>query len=201
MQMDAGLDTGPMLSTSHCAIEAADTSASLQDKLLTLGPPALLEVLDSMHKCRLQSQSTLKLTLTPQDDTLATYAAKISKREAMICWSSPAAVITRLIRAFYPFPIAYTSYDNDRVKVYKAEIQPLHLSSPKTPGEILKIDNEGILVACGEGTINDAINIIQLQLPGKKIMSVPELLNGYPARFAVGRCFQANTMGLSLIHI
>ena len=175
MQMDCGLDTGPMLLTTRCAINATDTSASLHDKLLALGSPALLEVLSSIHT--LESQ--------PQDETHATYAAKVSKQEAMIDWSLPAEVIERHIRAFQPFPIAYAIHKDNRFKIYRAKNQLLSVtpsSLKKAPGTVLKVGNKGILVACGEG----AINLLQLQLPGKKVMSVGDLLNGYPTWFCSG---------------
>lgn len=169
MKMDCGLDTGPMLFTARCAIHARDTSATLHDKLLALGPPALLEVLHSIHALQLQ----------PQDETCATYAEKVSKQEAMIDWSLSAEMIERRIRAFNPFPIAYATHKGNRFKVYRAERQPLSttfLSAKKALGEILKVDGKGILVACGEG----AISLLELQLPGKKVMPVRDLLNGYP---------------------
>ena len=172
MQMDSGLDTGPMLSTVQCAIDDIDTSASLHDKLLTLGPPALLKALDCIDK----------LQPTMQNDGQATYAAKISKREAMIDWSQPAELIERLIRAFNPFPIAFTVHQNQRFKIHKAEIYAETISIKSPPGTVLKIDAQGILIACGKG----AINVLQLQLPGKKAMSVRQLLNGHSTWLSVG---------------
>ena len=172
MQMDSGLDTGPVLSTVQCAIDDIDTSASLHDKLLTLGPPALLETLDCIDK----------LQPTIQNDGQATYAAKISKREAMIDWSQPAELIERLIRAFNPFPIAFTVHQNQRFKIQKAEIYAETISIKSPPGTVLKIDAQGILIACGKG----AINVLQLQLPGKKAMSVRQLLNGHSTWLSVG---------------
>ena len=172
MQMDSGLDTGAMLSTVRCAIDDADTSASLHNKLLTLGPPALLEVLNCIDK----------LQPIMQNDEQATYAAKISKQEAMIDWSQPAQLIERLIRAFNPFPTAFTVHQNQRFKIHKAEIYAEAKSAKVSPGTVLKVDSQGILIACGK----DAINILQLQLPGKKMMSVRQLLNGYSSWLSVG---------------
>ena len=180
MQMDAGLDTGPMLLTTRCTIDDTDTSGSLHDKLLNLGPPALMEVLDGIDTRQPQSQN----------DADATYAAKVNKQEAMIDWSLPAAVIDRHIRAFNPFPMAYTMQGDKRFKIHRAEKHALSaiggsittMTDTLLPGQVLKVDTQGILVACGDG----AINILQLQLPGKKMMSVKELLNGYPAWFCVG---------------
>ena len=180
MKMDCGLDTGPILLTARCEIQAEDTSAGLHDKLIALGQPALLEVLDSIQ------------TLQPQlqDDTHATYASKISKQEARIDWSLSAEVIERRIRAFNPFPIACAIHKGNRFKVYRAEIQPPpamfssteNIYGKQLTGIILKVDGQGILVVCGEGVIN----ILELQLPGKKIMSVREFLNGYPGWFCSG---------------
>ena len=177
MQMDAGLDTGPMLSTVSCTIENIDTSATLHDKLLALGPPALLEALDSIDSLQPQLQ----------DETCATYAEKISKAEAKIDWSLPADVIERYIRAFNPFPIAYATHQSDRFKIHHAEVQTLSTtfsSAKKRPGEVLKADSEGILIACGK----NALNLLQLQLPGKKVMSVQDVLNGHPTWLCHGDC-------------
>ena len=172
MQMDNGLDTGPMLSTVRCKIDDTDTSASLHDKLLTLGPPALLEALNCIDK----------LQPIMQSDEQATYAAKISKREAMIDWSQPAELIERLIRAFNPFPTAFTMHRNQRFKIHKTEIYAETIPVRPSPGTVLKVDAQGILIACGKGSIN----ILQLQLPGKKTMSVRQLLNGYSSWINVG---------------
>lgn len=109
MQMDAGLDTGAMLSVSRCEIDHSETSASLHHKLEELGAPALLHTLASIAAGR--------AVAVDQDDRLSCYAAKITKQEALIDWSQPAQVLDRQVRAFNPFPAAYTTLGELRIKV------------------------------------------------------------------------------------
>jgi methionyl-tRNA formyltransferase len=175
MQMDVGLDTGPMLYKSECELSATETSASLHNKLMHLGPPALLATLEQLQQGQLKPLA--------QDNSAATYAAKITKEEALIEWKQSAVLIERYIRSYNPFPIAYSFLGNQRVKIYAATIIPL--ASNKTPGEIIAFDQRGLLVACGQ----QSIMITQLQLPGKKVMAASELLHGYSELFAVGHNF------------
>ena len=113
MQMDIGLDTGDMLHKSQCALDAGETSASLHNKLMALGAPALLEALQQIRSS----------TVNPvkQDDKLATYAEKITKEEAQIDWQQPASTIERNIRAYNPFPVAYSFLEGKRIKFYHAD--------------------------------------------------------------------------------
>ncbi len=172
MQMDAGLDTGPMLLSRPCAIAPEDTAASLFDRLAGIGPTALLEALDQL------ADGTAKPV--PQDERQATYARKITKEEAALDWSLPAAVLERRTRAFFPFPVAFTlsQGENLRIHLAQAEVQP----HKAVPGSIISAD-QTILVACGQGT---ALRLLSLQLPGKKVMAARELLNGAADRFRPG---------------
>ena len=172
MQMDAGLDTGDMLYKSECTISDEDTSASLHDKIMRLGPPALLATLEQLQQQQLQPEV--------QEDSLATYAEKISKEEALIDWSLPAAAIAQNIRAYNPFPIAYTFFADQRLKIYAATVADR--PSTKAPGEILALTNGGLFIACGDGVLC----IDQLQLPGKKPMAIVDVINGYSATFHQG---------------
>jgi methionyl-tRNA formyltransferase len=186
MQMDNGLDTGAMLLTSACDIETSETTQSLHDKLMVLGGEALLKVI-------LQVQAG-PLTAVAQDDSRATYAEKITKQEAQINWSLSARQIERSIRAYNPFPVAYTFFEQKRIKIYRAKcIDTLgvndamqHGVKQLVVGEVVKLDDSGLTIACGEG----ALQIIGLQLPGKKMMSVAELMSGYQDFFSVGSCFE-----------
>ncbi|WP_043319844.1 methionyl-tRNA formyltransferase [Microbulbifer sp. HZ11] len=177
MQMEAGLDTGPVLVEARTAITASETGGSLHDKLAGLGGPALLEALQLLESGTAQPQV--------QDDALANYAGKISKEEARLDWARPAAELERLIRAFNPFPVCWTEYLDgkgkpQRLRVYSAELeQGCHTD---VPGTILSADDEGILVACGR----EALRLTQLQLPGKKALPVAEILKGYRELFAAG---------------
>ncbi len=161
MQMDAGLDTGAMLCISRCPIESTDSSATMYKKLEELGAPALLSTLD-----KLQDNKALAVV---QDDSQSCYAAKIDKSEALIDWSKPAAVLDRQIRAFNPFPAAYTTLGDLRIKVWQAALGP---ASTQAAGQIISADNSGILVSCGE----QSLLLTVIQLPGKSRMPVSEIL-------------------------
>ena len=126
MQMDAGLDTGAMLSISRCEIDSNETSASLHSKLEQLGAPALLHTLESLG-------SGLAVAVE-QDDQLSCYAAKITKQEALIDWSQSAQMLDRQIRAFNPFPAAYTTLGELRIKIWQAEPTA---ASGLAPGQII----------------------------------------------------------------
>lgn len=161
MQMDAGLDTGAMLCISHCAIDSQDSSATMYKKLEELGAPALLSTLDN-----LQANKALAVV---QDDSQSCYAAKIDKSEALIDWSKPAVVLDRQIRAFNPFPAAYTTLGDLRIKVWQAQLGP---ASTQPAGQIISADNNGLLISCGE----QSLLLTVIQLPGKSRMPVAEIL-------------------------
>ncbi|MBD2857586.1 methionyl-tRNA formyltransferase [Spongiibacter sp. KMU-158] len=170
MQMEAGLDTGPMLNKQYCDITADDTAASLHDKLAELGGPALLETLRELQA------GTAKPEV--QDDSLSNYASKIEKQEAEIDWSLDAATLDRRIRAFIPFPICYTTLGDDRVRIWHVQV----LAESGQAGTILRADKAGIVVACGQGSLA----IQRLQLPGGKQLSAAEVLNSRAESFKPG---------------
>jgi methionyl-tRNA formyltransferase len=174
MQMDAGLDTGAMLTITRCTVEADETSGSLYNKLAALGGPALLGTLDKIKAGT--------AVATAQDNDQSTYAKKIDKIEALINWSESAAVIDRRIRAFNPFPAAYTEIDGQRVKIWGAQIAPEQQASP---GQVLAADNNGLLVACGQG----CLLLTEIQLAGKSRMPVSEILRSRAELFAPGKQF------------
>lgn len=174
MQMEAGLDTGPVLHIARCPIEPDDTGASLHDRLAQLGPPALLHALDALAQGRARA--------IPQDDTLATYAHKLDKSEAALDWHQPAAVLARRIRAFDPFPGCHADLQQVRVKVWKAHPGP---GGHGVPGTILEAGREGIQVACGKGSLI----ITELQLPNARRLPTGDVLNGHAALFTPGAQF------------
>lgn len=171
MQMDAGLDTGAMLEVARCPIDANTTSASLHEQLARLGGPALQRAITDLAAGTAQPQQ--------QDDALSNYAPKISKAEAALDFSQSAEVLDRKIRAFNPFPCAYTQCGQARIRVWQA--QPL-AGSAAEPGTIVRADKNGIVVACGSG----ALNLLTLQMPGARAMSAAELLNGKAQLFTPG---------------
>lgn len=164
MQMDAGLDTGAMLSTVSCNISDDDTSTSLYDKLAQLGPKALLDALAQLPQ--------LQQTATAQDNQLATYAEKLHKDEALLNFSKDAAALAREVRAFNPWPVSYLNLPQGNVKVWQAH--SLSSQSGKAAGTVLSADKNGIAIACTDGIFV----ITQLQPPGKKPMAAADFLNG-----------------------
>lgn len=163
MQMDVGLDTGAMIRKMSCPIAADETSASLYDKLAELGPQALVDTIDAMAAGNTAAEA--------QDDALANYAEKLSKEEARIDWSMDAAAIERCIRAFNPWPISWFEVADQTVKVWQAEV--ITQDHGQRAGTLLKADKQGIDVATGKGVLR----LLTLQPPGKKAMSVTDLLN------------------------
>ncbi|CAK2449863.1 10-formyltetrahydrofolate:L-methionyl-tRNA(fMet) N-formyltransferase [Vibrio crassostreae] len=172
MQMDIGLDTGDMLSIATLPIEVTDTSASMYEKLAGLGPDALVECLSDI--------ASGKTVAEKQDDELANYAKKLSKEEARIYWSDDAAHIERCVRAFNPWPMSHFEAAENSIKVWQSRVA--EQASDKPAGTILQADKTGIYVATGHGVLV----LEQLQVPGKKAMSVQDILNSRASWFEVG---------------
>jgi methionyl-tRNA formyltransferase len=179
MQMDAGLDTGDMLATARCDINADTTAASLHDTLAELGSPLLMEVLRDLPGFARGARK--------QEDKQATYAHKILKAEAAINWHLDALALDRAIRAFNPFPVCYSILDNHRVKLWQARPAGA-IGLPEPPGTILRADRRGILVNCGEGQLN----IQRLQLPGGKPLAAEQVLNARSELFTPGKRFTSD---------
>ncbi|ENC6708667.1 methionyl-tRNA formyltransferase [Vibrio harveyi] len=172
MQMDIGLDTGDMLKIATLPIEASDTSASMYEKLAGLGPDALIDCLADI--------ATGKAEPVKQDDELANYAKKLSKEEARIDWNDDAAHIERCVRAFNPWPMSHFEAAENSIKVWESRVAGQ--TSDKPAGTILQADKTGIYVATGNGVLV----LEQLQVPGKKAMSVQDILNSRASWFEVG---------------
>lgn len=176
MQMDVGLDTGAMLIKADCPILADDTGGILHDRLLTIGAPALLLALDQLQAGTAEGEA--------QDDSLSCYAPKLHKDEALLDWRLPADLLARKVRAFNPFPVAFTqkcgSGSDERIRIWAASATVD--SSSHAPGTIVGVSADGIEVSCSQGTLL----LQQLQLPGKKALAVNELLRGHPQLFVVG---------------
>ncbi|ELB1641670.1 methionyl-tRNA formyltransferase [Vibrio alginolyticus] len=172
MQMDIGLDTGDMLKIATLPIEATDTSASMYEKLAELGPEALIDCLVDI--------AAGKAVPVKQDDELANYAKKLSKEEARINWNDDAAHIERCVRAFNPWPMSHFETAENSIKVWQSRVA--EQTSDKPAGTIVQADKTGIYVATGNGVLV----LEQLQVPGKKAMSVQDILNSRAAWFEVG---------------
>ena len=172
MQMDVGLDTGDMLYKLSCPITAEDTSATLYDKLAQLGPQGLLATLRHI--------ATGTATPEVQDEEQVTYAEKLSKEEARLDWSLPAAQLERCIRAFNPWPMSYFVIDDQPVKVWKASV--INTPAKAEPGTIIEANKQGIQIATAEGILN----LESLQPAGKKAMNTQDLLNSRREWFTPG---------------
>ncbi|GLK87282.1 methionyl-tRNA formyltransferase [Pseudomonas turukhanskensis] len=170
MQMEAGLDTGPMLLKVTTAITSDDTGGSLHDRLAELGPPAVLQAIEGLAAGTLQGDV--------QNNDLATYAHKLNKDEARLDWSRPAVELERLVRAFNPWPICHSTLNGEALKVLAAQPADGH----GAPGEILNASRDGLVVACGE----NALRLTRLQLPGGKALNFADLFNSRREQFAVG---------------
>jgi methionyl-tRNA formyltransferase len=165
MQMEAGLDTGPMLYRVKCPIQPDDTGGSLHDRLAGVGAEALLQVLPGV--------AAGTLTPVPQDDSLANYASKLDKRESLIDWQQPAVQIDRQVRAFNPWPVAQTGYQGKAMRIWLSEV--VQGGASAAPGTVVAAGKAGIDVATGEGLLR----IIRLQIPGKRAMTSQEFLNAH----------------------
>jgi methionyl-tRNA formyltransferase len=164
MQLDAGLDTGPMLLERRRPIHSHETAGDLHDALSELGAAALAEAVDGLAAGTLRSR--------PQPADGATYAPKIEKSEARIDWSAGAAALDRQVRAFNPWPMAETSFAGESLKVLRARVaeQP---ASDAAPGTVLGIADDGLRVACGEGVLA----VGELQRAGKRPVSARDFAN------------------------
>jgi methionyl-tRNA formyltransferase len=163
MQMDAGMDTGDCLAMARCPILPEDTASSLHDRLAALAVAPLLQTLEDLACGQTQP--------TKQDNSQASYAAKIKKEEARIDWHQSALAINQQIRAFNPWPIAYTMVGEEVLRIHRAQVVPNQ--SKALAGTILALDKKGLLVATG----HEALRIETLQFPGSKAMAVADWLN------------------------
>ncbi|OQX15948.1 MAG: methionyl-tRNA formyltransferase [Thiothrix lacustris] len=165
MQMAAGLDTGDMLHKVVCPITATDGGQSIHDTLAAQGATALLHTLDLLAAGKLQPEV--------QDEALANYAHKLTKAEAQIDWTQTAAVIDRTIRAFDAYPVAFTLYEGQPLRLFASRfLSAAEGNAP--PGTVIAASKSGIDIATGEGVVR----ILSLQLPGGKRLNAEQFLNG-----------------------
>ena len=161
MQMDAGLDTGPVLKQARTPIQAEDDAGSLHDRLAAIGAELIVEALGDVA-----SGSAVP---EPQPQLGVTYARKIEKPETRLDWTRPAEELERAVRAFRPSPGASTRVDGAELKIWGARVA----DRPRLPpGEVA----DGLIVGCGEG----ALEILELQRAGGRRISAPEFLRGHP---------------------
>jgi methionyl-tRNA formyltransferase len=170
MRMDAGLDTGPMLLLERIALAPDMTAAGLHDALAPLGGRLIVEALARLQCGELPEQ--------PQPAAGMTYAKKLSKEEARLDWSRPAAELARQVRAFNPAPVAWGELDGERIRFWNAQAEPGPTAAE--PGTVL--DSAGLRIATGNGVLR----ITELQRPGGKALSAAQAANGWNI---VGRAF------------
>jgi methionyl-tRNA formyltransferase len=163
MQMDAGLDTGPVLLEQPTPIGPRESSGDLHDRLAKLGAEAIVTAIECWQSGRLVPR--------PQPAVGATYAAKVRKEEARIDWAQPATTIDRLVRAFNPWPVAETLWQGRQLRIWQAE--PVAMPGRREPGEVLEAGAGRVTVATGEG----AISLLQVQLAGRRTMTAAEFVN------------------------
>lgn len=167
MQMEEGLDTGPMCLVERLAIGADETTAQLHERLAGLGARLVVQALE-----RLCQEGWAALPTVPQPQEGVCYAHKIEKAEAALDWHRDAALLARRVRAFDPFPGAHFSWAGEAIKVWAAE----PTAACAAPGTVLQADEQALTVACGQG----ALAITRLQRPGGRRLGVREFLTGCP---------------------
>ncbi len=167
MQMVKKLDAGPMLKQAQCPILPHEAAAELHDRLALLGADALKELLPVIEAGAVRPQ--------PQDEGGVTYAHKVGKSEALIDWSRPAQELERQVRAFNPWPVAYTSFKGDLLRIWRAEA--LVQQTDALPGSILEGEAGRMDVATGNGVLR----LLEVQLAGKKRLPVQPFLNAHRA--------------------
>jgi methionyl-tRNA formyltransferase len=164
MRLEAGLDTGPVFLERRIAIDARATAGDIHDRLAELGAAALLETVEAL--------AAGTATAQPQSMEGVTYAHKIDKHEAAIDWNRSALEIDRQVRAFNPWPIAFTTFAGEMLKIHTAELSTYAERSGE-PGQLLACEADALQVACGSGVLA----ITRLQRAGKRPISAREFAN------------------------
>ncbi len=165
MQMEAGLDSGPVLWTVRTPILPADNAVTLHDRLAILGAEALRQTLDRLW--------TGALRPVAQDHERATYARKLRKEEAIVDWQRPAAELDRLVRAFNPTPVAHTLFRGKGLRIWQARAEDRPTLAPA--GAVVDLGTDGLGVVCGSGMLR----LLRVQPAGKAAMSAGDFLRGY----------------------
>lgn len=163
MLMDRGMDTGPVLLCSEIPVEPGETAASLHDRMAEPGARLVVKTLQGLERKEIEP--------TPQNESLATYTQPLTKEDGRIDWNNGAEYLDRLVRAMNPWPTAFTTFNNDPIKVWKASLE----NGTGRPSAIVDVSSKGITV----GTGNGLLVLQEIQPPGKKRMSA--------ADFALGR--------------
>ena len=172
MQMEAGLDTGPMLLTQSLEIAPSDTTATLTQRLAELGAQLIVAALDAA------TDGALRAVAQPADGV--TYAHKLDKREALLDWNEPAELLARRVRAFDPFPVAAAVLGDLNLRIWRARAVA---SSGATPGTLVSADRDGVRIACADGDLL----VTELQRAGGKRLAAADFIAG--VRLPIGARF------------
>lgn len=163
MKMDRGLDTGDIITRRRVVLEPSWTAADLHDVLAPMGAELLLDSLDNIEAAMQQAQV--------QDESQVTYAPRLTKQQAEIDWSIPVEKLLKEIRAFNPWPVSYTTLDDNNVRVWSARMATD--VDHGQPGAIVEHDNDGIFVSCADGVLQ----VTELQFAGRNRCSAAQALN------------------------
>jgi len=166
MRMEEGLDTGPVLRAAICPIDAEDTAESLHNRLAALGARTVIRAL---HEIKIGKTNPI-----PQDHSQATYAKRITKSEGELDWNRTAVELERQVRAFVPWPVSYTTFDDQLLRVWKSRVVAPR-GRAAAPGTVTACSPSGIDIATREGELR----LLTVQRPGAKPISVAEFMNGY----------------------
>lgn len=173
MQLDKGMDTGPILKQMHYRYQGDESSQMMHDLFSTQGASLLIETLALLEKKQIEPQK--------QNDALATHAAKIDKSEAEIQWQLPATIIHNKIRAWNAWPVAHTLFLGETLRIWRSMV--VNEKTNAIPGTVIRADKNALHIATGEGVLA----IADLQLPGKKIITANDFIHGHNRNLIVGK--------------
>ena len=175
MQMDEGLDTGPVLLQRNYKLSPLETSQTLHDKLSKLGAETLIEALN------LLSQGQLIATPQSQDEKCIKYEKKITKEEAIINWHQSAIELERKVNAFNPWPVAQTTWQGQPLRIWLAKT--VSENAHAAPGTIVRASHDGVDIATGD----ELLRLLEVQIPGGKVLSISDFYNAHHAQLQVGK--------------
>lgn len=165
MLLDEGCDTGNILSQQHSPLYPTDTAETLSSRLAILSAELLVKTIDQWERGEIISEK--------QDEAKATYAPKLEKSSGNLDWQSSAEDLERKVRAYNPWPVAYTNWENERLRIWQAEAIKERVPADIVPGTLLNLNPHGIDIATGDGVLR----LLSVQLPGNKVVSAQDFMN------------------------